>query len=159
MTKPPPPLAERKQPGLSATLPYPRSLDTCQSCGLIADPSDAVALKKWIEHDPWDRPTTTLVILCGPCSRGLVDPHPRLYKEMHWWHPHPGAMELCHGCAFQKQLACTHRDLKANGGPGLHVKFPRPDSAHLNYGGGRGEFIHLFKGPPTSCAGRTVADE
>ena len=33
--QPVPPLAEREQPGLSETLPFPRRLDTCQACGLV----------------------------------------------------------------------------------------------------------------------------
>lgn len=157
--QPVPPLAEREKPGLSVTLPFPRSLDTCQSCGLIADPSDSVALQKWQEADPFDRFTTggaqpVLVILCPTCSKMIIDPAARLYRRIDQWHPIPGAMELCHGCRFQKNLQCTHVWLKANGGNGLMIRFPKPGYAHFNFGGGRGEFKSMFNGPPSHCAGR-----
>lgn len=166
-----PPLAERQKPGLSLTLPFPRSLDTCQSCGLIGDPNAGraavaiggetagVALEKWQESDPFDRFTAdggqpVIVILCPTCSKMIIEPSARMYRRLDTWHPIPGAMALCHGCRFQADLKCAHPWLKANGGQGLMVRFPKPVYAHLNYGGGRGEVKHFFKGPPKHCAGR-----
>lgn len=167
-----PPLAEREQPGLSKTLTFPRALDRCQSCGAEGDanarpempPSPLFvsgSLQKWQEADPNDRFTAddgqpVIVILCADCSKRLIDPHPRLYRMLDAWHPIPGVMGLCHGCRFQKELTCSHPWLKANGGKGLHVRFPKPAYAHLNYGGGRGEMKHIFHGPPSTCAGRAL---
>lgn len=151
---PVPPLEERRRPGLSLTLKFPRRLDTCQSCGVITNELTEPH-EKWREHNEWDKPTEVLVVLCAGCSKRPINPHPRVYAFVDKWAPEPGAMALCVGCLFNDSLLCRSPLRKANGGPGLEVRFPQPDVAHVNYGGGRGEFKKFYKGPPTVCVGRT----
>lgn len=148
-----PPLEQRRRPGLSVTLTFPRRLDTCQSCGTIANELTDPLLK-WNECDEYDKPTAVIVVLCGDCSKRLIDPHPRLYRPIDKWQPWPGGMDLCVGCKHLEALACKSPLLKANGGPGLALHPGASISAHLNYGGGRGEFKKYYKGPPTACDGR-----
>lgn len=149
-----PPLAERREPGLSATLPYPRELGVCQSCGTTADPSDYVALVRYREYDEWDRPTYTLVVLCPRCGKQLIEPHARLYSTLDNYQPWPGAVPLCVGCVHMKNLGCSHPSAKANGGPGVLLTIPKPTPVHLNYGGGRGEFKNMYHGPVSACRER-----
>lgn len=148
--KPPPPLAERRKPGLSATLTGERRPDVCQSCGKRDD------LRTWSECDEWDAPQVpaVFVVLCERCSRRMIDTHPRLYLRIDRLEPRPGVMALCIGCRYRQALRCTHSSLRANGGPGLEIHFPKPEVVHLNYGGGRGEWKNLYPGPPTYCVGR-----
>lgn len=152
-TKAPPPIEERRKPGLSQTLPFPRELGCCQSCGQTADPSDGVALRKWRECDEWDKATRVIVVLCTRCSKRLIDPHPRLYVATSWDEPVPGAMELCVSCVHQAGLACLHPLLKANGGPGLEVRFPQPVRGFLCGPRVGGPFVQ-WTGKPSACAGR-----
>lgn len=152
-----PDLAQRRLPGLSVTLTeYPRRLEVCQSCGT---PQEMTGLCAWEECDEWDKPQSprVVVVLCNRCSDRLIEPHPRLYRPVAPLEPFPGIMGLCIGCRWQRGVDCTSPKLKGNGGPGLEVAFPRPDKVHLNYGGGRGEFRNLYKGPPTKCSGREAA--
>lgn len=150
------PLKIREQwPKLSADLPYPRSPVSCQSCGQVDD-SDVCALERWIECDEWDRVTKTLVVLCSPCSRRLIDPHPRLYMHVDAREPRPGSFPLCADCRLREDLRCTSPRAKANGGPGVEVTVKAPTSVHLNYGGGRGRFAQMWSQWPTACAQRVV---
>lgn len=157
-TQPVPPLAERMKPGLSETLPFARQVDTCQSCGATWKSHPLAEFRWFREFDPYDMPTSVIVILCDQCW-WQITPHARIYATEHKNAPMPGAMELCLGCRFAVALRCTSPRLKSNGGEGLRVEFPRPDTVHLNYGGGRGEFKQMWKGPPTRCAGRALATE
>lgn len=144
-----PPLAERRAwPKLSETLAHPRRPDGCQSCG-----ATSAELVRWEECDEWDRQTGVLVVLCLPCDKRLINPHPRLYRHVHRWQPWPGAMELCVACTHRDGLHCAHPDLRANGGPGLGITFPKPDDVILCPGGLR----RLYQGPPTKCEGREGA--
>lgn len=158
-----PPLAERQKPGLSVTLPYPRRLDTCQGCGVIglAVAGDTLlTLERWRECDEWDQPTHVIVVLCAACRARLIDPHPRLYMPLVRWQPAPGAMEICDGCAFLRDLTCTHPAAKVNGGPGVELEYPPPLRYHVYCSGrnGRSGWRSDFPGPVTACAQRVEWD-
>jgi len=146
MANQPPPLAERRKPGLSATLPYERHPEICQSCG-----KRDRAWNRWEECDEFDRRSGIIVILCPACSRPLVEPHPRLYHLLEPGVPRPGVMALCGECEYHETLRCGHPDLKANGGPGLAISQPR--NIGVVCGGG---CRPLYDGIPRTCAGRTI---
>lgn len=150
--QPVPPIEERRKPGLSVTLTFPRRLDACQACG-----REMFELRRWQECDENDKPTPVLVMLCERCEKRLINAHPRLYRQIDKWAPWPGAMELCVGCKFLDALACRSPLLKANGGAGLPVTPGASDDVHLNYGGGRGEFKKMYHSPPSKCDGREVS--
>jgi hypothetical protein len=150
-----PSLAERRQPALSETLRGPRHPGRCQACG--AEPDDRLELQRWRECDAWDKPTSVVVILCRACSRRLIAEHPRLYVAVDALAPAPGLMALCVGCRRRDGVSCTSPLLKANGGPGMVITFPKPDAVHLCFGGGHGEFRQLYRGAPSACMGREVA--
>lgn len=150
--QPVPPVAEREKAGLSDTLTYPRVVNRCQSCGL--EGLIGSDLSGFQEHDPNDRPMHRLVLLCESCEKRHIDAHPRLYRKMPPNTPWPGAMTICLGCRFSVNLDCTSKLLRANGGPGLPVYIEAPIRAHVNYGGGRGEFMSIYKSPATECDGR-----
>jgi hypothetical protein len=151
-------------PKLSVTLPerwsqlFPLEWGMCESCGAEGE-LFTKELVVWQEQSDTDRPTPVAVVLCPKCSKALVPPHPRLYRSVWPNAPLPGVMELCRGCRKRAGYRCTHPDLTTNGGPGLETIYPAPSRAHLNYGGGRGEWVLLWNGPPTSCAGRLPHDE
>ena len=96
-------------------------LACCNLCGVPAREYQA-----WREHDERDQPIpgdAALVFLgTGPAHIGCrtaLENHPRLYAEERG---NPGHFpRLCSRCAFRDWLACTHPDLKANGGAGLSV--------------------------------------
>lgn len=158
MANNPPPLAERQKPGLSVTLPYPRRLDTCQACGIGADMFGAELLQRWQECDAWDQPTPAVVVLCEPCGKRLIDPHPRLYVALHPWEPMPGAMLLCDGCTLQRDLACTSPAAKANGGPGVELQYPAPIRGFVcvRPRSASGPYVQ-WRGAVQSCAQRVEA--
>ena len=137
-------------PKLSETLAAPRMPGVCQSCG-------EEGRRWWRECDDSDRPTAVLVILCNPCEKRLIKPHPRLYQSIHTPLPWPGAMEICAGCTLRDGLRCTEPRLKANGGPGLPIAVPKGSQAHLNYGRGRGEWFTMYPYEPKDCQGRVPA--
>ena len=143
-------MAER-WPRLSRTLSGAPNLDACMRCG-----SD-LGVEKWQEHDDRDQREPVVILLCRTCSDEIVEPHPRLYRKLHDWEPFPGAMALCRGCPHQVGLSCRHPDLKANGGAGLAITYPRPAVALVDgvrNGRRTGWRETLWQGPPTACAGR-----
>jgi len=141
-------------PRLSEDLPGPRHPQLCQACG--AGPERE--LQRWMEHDEQDRPERVLVVLCPPCARRIIEPHPRLYELLDVFRPWPGAMDLCCDCRHRDGLQCRHPDLKANGGPGLELKFPTPISGHIKRGKPyRSGFQTVWTGPVRECVGREVA--
>jgi hypothetical protein len=143
-----------KFPRLTITLQRARHPALCQSCG-VSD--QAVTLEVWREHDDRDRPEQVYLVLCPDCSRRLIEPHPRLYSRLRQHEPSPGVMPTCGDCRYRQGVRCSHPCLKANGGDGLLLRFPEPTTAHLYYGGGRGEWVKLYHGPVV-CAGKEVAD-
>ena len=117
-------------PRLSETLKHPRALDTCQSCGQIAEFGGE--LDRWQEHDDSDLPSPTVLILCRPCSDHIVSRHKRLYSCTETNAPFPGSMPVCEGCPFNDALRCAHPKLKANGGEGLPLSFPKPSAGFVD---------------------------
>jgi hypothetical protein len=141
-------------PRLSETLPGAPSLDACMNCQRTWEECD---LSRWQEHDDQDQPEPVIFVLCTPCSRAIIDPHPRLYRQLPRNEPMPGAMLLCEGCPHRDGLGCRHPDLKANGGPGLAIMAPRPTVAFVDgtRGGKRTGWKETWwPGPPTRCKGR-----
>lgn len=156
---PVPPLAVRRQPGLSRTLTGPRIPSRCQSCGATGM---AAKLERWIECDEWDQPTHVVVVLCGPCARRLIDPHHRLYHPLWPNEPHPGAMGICVKCRHRRGTACGHPDARENGGAGVTVEIDPPAIAHLciaGPNGRRGETRRIYSSPARGCSGREIAPE
>lgn len=153
-----PPLAEREKPGLSVTLTGPIAPDRCRACG--APHVAAVPLARWVECDAWDRPTTTVVVLCRRCSDRLIEPHARLYHPLGKREPHAGAMSVCLQCAHRAGTSCRSPLAKFNGGPGLDYgwkdgKRPETVVAYCRPGGCRR--ITLWPGRVETCSGRAVA--
>lgn len=145
-------------PALSKDLPHERHPCICQACGGVLGEGRCNNLRKWIECDGKDQPTDTLVILCDPCGKKLIDPHPRLYHAVYGDKPIPGAIHnLCASCGFRRGLTCTHKDLTVNGGAGLNIKTKKLGTAHLYFGGGKGAWIEQWA-PAAGCAGHTTED-
>jgi hypothetical protein len=137
-------------PRLSVTLDGPRTPTVCQSCG------SNNGMVVWQECDDADKPQSIYVPLCGTCSTLLIEPHPRLYRATDHWEPRPGAMPLCIICKNRDGNRCTHPDLKANGGQGLKLTYPKPTVA-IVCGRGRGCRSHFtFHGPVSACAGQLL---
>lgn len=136
-------------PRLSESLAGPRDPDRCQACGAAWQD-----LGIWQEHDQADRPEPVFVVLCMPCSRRLIDPHPRLYAQLDPNAPAPGVMALCHDCRHRDGTRCACPLAAANGGPGIGIK------AH----GQRAHFLcrprrlsgnrTLWTRPPSACSGK-----
>lgn len=145
--QPIPPLAIRQQPGLSVTLPYPRLLAACQSCGVRAEFAD---LRKWQECDAFDQETPVVVVLCEKCEKRLITPHPRLYKSIQKNAPWPGAMEICIACRHQRDLDCDSPRRAKNGGPGVPLHQVPPIVAMVCPGG----MMKLYNHPPAKCDAR-----
>jgi hypothetical protein len=142
-----PPLDERRKPGLGETLPGERHPEVCQSCGK----RDSV-WTRWMECDPWDQPTETIVILCRTCEKRLIQPHARLYRALDSAEVRPGAMVLCAACDHRRELRCGHPDLRANGGKGLGISQPKQIGIACGDGGCR----PVYNGIPNKCVGRMV---
>jgi hypothetical protein len=147
-----PPLAERRKPGLSQTLHFFPHPEECQSCGAHEGVEDWFT--RWRECDELDKPTMAVVVLCSRCSKKLIEAHPRLYVPLGKFEPFPGVMELCVDCRLRDGVSCRSPLAKHNGGPGMKVAALEPTKAYLNFGGGRGQFVKMYRSEPTSCAGR-----
>lgn len=152
------PLEERRNwPRLSHSLPHRRHPNVCQSCGRTEPP-----LRRWREHDENDQPEPIVVVLCDPCAKCLIEPHPRLYGVMQFGEPLPGTMTICEDCVYRDGLACLHPLLKANGGPGLPLNFPPPTVAFVDgvdqKGRRFGRQMTMYRGP-VHCAGRSDGTE
>lgn len=124
----------------------------CQRCGRDT-PRERLLV--WQEHDDADRPELVYVVLCNPCSARVIDPHPRLYRELAPNEPAPGVMRICGHCEHQQLGRCCSPLLRRNGGPGL--KLPDPDSSmHVSYSTGRGRkggFIRTWNKETLECPG------
>lgn len=127
--------------------------ERCQLCGRLGV-LDA-SLHLWVECDDRDVPTAALLVCCGACEKREIEPHPRLYQRVANNEPRPGAMVQCAGCRFLEAIPlrrCAHPQLKANGGPGLVLRAPKPIRAFL-CGTGLGGLHTLYPKPPV-CTGR-----
>lgn len=131
-----PPLAERQRAGLSGTLAGPVAPDRCRSCGIDAATMErrGYPLERHIECDEWDQhtPASPIVVLCHPCARRLIEPHPRLYVPLSSDKPWPGCMPICADCCHRDGVRCAHPMAKANGGTGVLLNFggKRPTAVH-----------------------------
>lgn len=147
-----PELPPKPWPRLSADLPKHETLHRCRACGATEK------LARWQEHDEEDKPEPVVVVLCEACSGKIIEPHPRLYRELPRFEPFPGAMGICTFCRFMTEpCRCSSPQAKINGGPGLKYEMPPPDNCHVLYteGGRRkGKWLTTFKGPVTGCTGR-----
>lgn len=153
-----------KWPKLSWDLRETRDLDHCQACNKLGEidcmKSDGklgespLSLDRWLEHDDSDRSTAIVVVLCSGCSKKLIEPHPRLYRMLTLWEPHPGCMALCRKCEYREGVGCTHPSLKANGGEGLALTVPAPGHAIFCARGKGCHPITIFTGPVEDCSGR-----
>ncbi len=147
-------------PKLSEQLEGPRAPDRCQRCArLVSDdaPDGRSARQRWIEHDEHDRPTSVVVVLCQPCARFIIQPHPRLYARVPTHKPIPGVMSLCVGCRHQDALRCRHPDALANGGSGVAISVAPPTRAFLDgvrHGRRTGWVEEIWPSAPSVCAGR-----
>lgn len=131
----PDPLASQKWPRLSQQLTEIRHPEFCQSCGVHEGDSET-DLQRWQEHDDADRPEPILVVLCGACADALIEPHPRLYDQLHACAPWLGCMAICALCRFRDGLKCRHPSAKANGGSGIALTMPQPFRAFVDGRGG-----------------------
>lgn len=136
-------------PPLSVSLPGPRELSMCQACMATA------GLMKWMECDTTDKPQLVVVILCQRCSGELIEPHPRLYRQLEQWEPMPGAMPLCRDCRHHENLFCRNPQAQINGGPGLQMAYPRPSRVHI-CGGPNAGWRLIWQGPVTACRGHEL---
>lgn len=146
--------AMKPWPKLSVDLPFPRTMHSCQACG-----AEQVALKRWLEHDDDDKPRAVVVVLCTPCSAQLIEPHPRLYRELTGNEPVPGVMGICADCIHRDGPSCTSPLAMFNGGaaPGLNIETPPPIHGHF-CGRRSGGWRTIWTGAPTACSGREVAN-
>jgi hypothetical protein len=153
VTRTVPPLAERQRRGLSETLPFDPHPARCQSCGIPGTRD----LRRWRECDPEDLPTAVVVVLCGPCEKRLIEPHPRLYIQLQMNEPAPGCMGICCHCINRRGTACGHYRAKANGGPGVELTYPQPTAMHVCRSPRRlSGIVTIWPGKVTACDGREV---
>lgn len=147
-------------PRLSRTLDKPRLPHRCQSCG--GGWRDKNPLRRFVEYDidadgkDVLAKKPPLVVLCTSSAEGWIAPHPRLYRELSPGEPFPGGMSVCLTCRFRAGNQCENTAATVNGGSGLVYAWKddaQPTSAHLNYGGGKGEFTTIYPGPVKTCSG------
>ena len=136
-------------PKLSETLTHRRERHRCQACD-FCDDDDGTLVRPWLEHDERDKPTAVVVMLCKTCSDKIIEPHPRLYREVEPMEPFPGQLRLCQGCKHQAALVCTRSLL--SGGPGVHLVFLKPLDVHLcRSPRSKSGWIKVWQGPVISC--------
>lgn len=115
-------------PRLSTTLPHAQHPRRCQACNAV---NEVWILERWQEHDDNDLPEPVIVVLCQTCSKWLIEPHPRLYRQLQRNEPFPGVLDLCVGCRHRDGTRCTSPDLKVNGGEGVAILIKKPDTFHV----------------------------
>lgn len=126
--------------------------DPIMLCNVCAQPSTRLAL--WRECDERDRPTDRVVFVDAydddhAACRKAIDKHPRLYREETGL---PGRFPaLCGPCRHRRGDACTHPDLRANGGPGLNVSLHRLNAIICGRGGCHTPLKHAV-----DCRGRAI---
>ena len=104
-------------PRLTITLTGPNQPEVCRSCG---EPADYL----WQECDDRDKPEFRWFWLCDKCSDKIIEPHPRLYNDVHRHAPAPGAMLICSDCPHRVSAdgTCGCPKAKANGGAGILIQ-------------------------------------
>jgi hypothetical protein len=134
------PLTSRRRPEVEAF--------AC-TCG---EPIPDGKARAWREHDEHDRPIAggdAIVFLADghPGCKRELDAHPRLYAEVMG---DPGTFpKLCGPCKLRQGHACSHPDLKSNGGPGLNVQIHGLPAIVCGRGG-----CHVPVKHAVECAGR-----
>ena len=99
----------------------------------------------------------TIVVLCKPCADRIIEPHPRLYREMQANHPMPGAMLICEDCPSRAGMQCTSPVAAFNGGRGLEYE-PKGQMIHVCRSPRRQSgWVYLSDGPVTKCSGKEQA--
>ena len=145
-------------PRLTETLTGPKHPHACQSCTLAWRNGDGISY--WLEHDESDQPEYRVVAACARCADELIEPHPRLYRRLARYEPMSGVMELCVDCVHRDGVRCACPAAKVNGGPGINVTFPKPESVHVcRSPRSKSGWVHYFPGPPTACSGREEASD
>lgn len=147
------------KPALSVAGPWPRLSDDlplhdpreCAGCGGGKD------LLIWQEHDTADNPEPLYFVLCQRCSTEVIEWHQRLYRHLQPNEPAPGVMPICLNCVHRAGFKCWHPQSRLRGGRGLKLDYPSPTTAHLYYGGGKGEWIKVYPGMVYACAGKELA--
>lgn len=140
---------------LSETLPPAKEMHACQQCGGKAH------LHRHMECGDADEPTHTLIILCDPCAKAIVPPHPRLYRQLDNRHPWPGAMAICLDCKHRQVIRCGHPEASCNGGKGVALTYPAPTSAFVDGTDAKGKRCGwretFWHGPVSACAQKEAA--
>lgn len=140
------------------TLLATRAPDPIMSCNICGH--EAAELGAWREHDARDKPligTESLVFIGNdhPACIKAMEAHPRLYAEEMGW---PGHLpRLCGPCTFRQGMACSHPDLRSNGGKGLLITMHDPLRAAgvIICGRNRPRYVrHALE-----CPGRKLADD
>lgn len=154
-------LSPKDWPRLTKTLPGPNKPGACRNCGQLDNlerplrPDEELQL--WQEHDHEDKPEARFLLLCPKCAEKLIEPHVRLYSNLHKWAPAPGAMDICAPCLNRTNCLCVCKDAKANGGPGINITVGKPtvgfwDGADKKGRRTGGRFMD-FPTPPSKCSG------
>lgn len=142
MTKP------SEWPKLSEDLPS-KEPGECQRCRATVPP-----LTYWQECDENDVAERVFVVLCAPCAKQIIEPHPRLYRELSPNTPMPGAMPICRDCSRRNGMGCFSPLAKFNGGPGLTYE-PEGQMVHLcRSPRSKSGWQYLAPCPVTACSGK-----
>ncbi len=147
-------------PRLTKTLPpHHNRPGCCRACGKVDDENTKPAdeLQLWQECDHEDKPEARFLWLCPKCADALIEPHVRLYVNLHKWAPAPGAMDICAPCLERTNCLCTSPQAKANGGPGIMITASKGlsgfwdgrDKKGRRVGGMFTDYTH----PPSKCEG------
>jgi hypothetical protein len=129
------------------TLSWPHR---CQCCQCV----NGSPLSVWQEHDDADRPELIFVVVCATCADKIIEPHPRLYRQLGRNEPAPGVLGVCQHCRHQVAGRCRSPKARANGGEGL--RFPAPDvNVHLcrRGKGARSGWLREWSEEVSSCEG------
>lgn len=146
-------------PRLTKTLPGPNRPGACRNCGVQPDENTKPAgeLQLWQECDHEDKPEARYLWLCPKCADTLIEPHVRLYTNLHKWAPAPGAMDLCAPCLERTACLCVSAKAKANGGPGIAITVAKGISGFWDgrdkKGRRTGGMFTDYTHPPSACSG------
>jgi hypothetical protein len=97
------------------------SFKNCQICGYVS--SDICDFYIWHEYDENNGKSDNILVACKnkKCLR-VIEDHELIYEKVPWGQGGPGKfMLVCGECKLRDNTACTHPDLKENGGEGLKI--------------------------------------
>lgn len=100
-------------------------------------------------------------LLCAECAGAIIEPHPRLYRQLPPHAPAPGTMPICWNCRFRAGSGCQHAQSRARGGRGLRLDMPSPTWGHMRTRrdpetGSRSKTFVLYHGPVWGCDGKKL---